>query len=301
MARKDFLVIVIGSIFVAIILSRIFPNQISQAIISPLADSFSQAQNIMQAFKGKGLKAVVDKSLEGARGTYGVVIKNLATGESYLQNERNKFEAASLYKLWVLGTAYKQIKEGKLSRDEIISRDVKELNDIFKIGTDSAELTEGTVTMRRGDAIEQMITISNNYAALLLVSEIRNSNVSIFMREQGFSSSRLGEPPQTTAADIALFYEKLYQGIMVDGDSSREMLELLSHQKLNDRIPKYLPSNVEVAHKTGEIGDFKHDAGIIFGKDPILLVVLSESNSPQGATERIADLAKNVYYYFEGK
>ncbi len=301
MARKDFLVIVIGSIFVAIILSRIFPNQISRAIMSPLADSFSQAQNIMQAFKGKGLKAVVDKSLEGARGTYGVVIKNLATGESYLQNERNKFEAASLYKLWVLGTAYKQIKEGKLSRDEIISRDVKELNDIFKIGTDSAELTEGTVTMRRGDAIEQMITISNNYAALLLVSEIRNSNVSIFMREQGFSSSRLGEPPQTTAADIALFYEKLYQGIMVDGDSSREMLELLSHQKLNDRIPKYLPSNVEVAHKTGEIGDFKHDAGIIFGKDPILLVVLSESNSPQGATERIADLAKNVYYYFEGK
>lgn len=289
-------------IIVVYVLLIFFPNRNNdQRIISPLAKNAEQNTGYDEILNSKILGEVVKKSLEGTKGTYEVVIKNLKTAESYMQNENRIFEPASLYKLWVLGTAFKQIKEGKLSRDEIISRDVKELNDIFKIGTESAELTEGTVTMKVEDAMDEMITVSNNYGALLLVSKIRNSNVSIFMQEQGFLSSRLGEPPQTTAADIALFFEKLYQGTMVDSQSSREMLEILSRQKLNDRIPKYLPKGTEVAHKTGEIGGFKHDAGIVFGKDPILIVVLSESNSPQGAAERIAELSKNVFDYFEDK
>jgi len=80
--------------------------------------------------------------------------------------KKGTYEPASLYKLWVLGAAFKQIKEGKLAPDEIISRDVKDLNEIFDIASDSAELTEGTVTMKISDAIEQMITVSHNYAAL---------------------------------------------------------------------------------------------------------------------------------------
>ncbi|MEK7519134.1 MAG: acetate--CoA ligase family protein [Patescibacteria group bacterium] len=72
--------------------------------------------------------------------------------EYFSQNEKRIYEPASLYKLWVLGAAFKQIKEGKLNRNEIISRDVKDLNEIFDIASDSAELTEGTVTMKVSDA-----------------------------------------------------------------------------------------------------------------------------------------------------
>lgn len=299
---RDFILIIFGAIIFSFILFYFFPTrQKFQDIISPLAAGLEETKNLFTGLTGKSLQDVVESSLKGTRGTYAIVIKNLRTGESFSQNEKRIYEPASLYKLWVLGTAYKQIAEGRLSRDEIITQDVKELNNIFKIGTESAELTEGTVTMKVEDATDEMITVSDNYAALLLVSKIRNSNVSSFMRQQGFTRSRLGEPPQTTAADIALSFEKLYQGTMVDSQSSREMLEILSRQKLNDRIPKYLPRDVKVAHKTGELGGFKHDAGIIFGRDPILIVVLSESNSPQGAAERIAQLSKNVFGYFEGK
>jgi beta-lactamase class A len=144
-----------------------------------------------------------------------------------------------------------------------------------------------------------MITISDNYSALLLVSKLRLSNVSKFMLEQGLTGSKTGIPPRTTAADTALLYERLYKGNVVDSESSREMIELLSKQELNDRIPKYLPDGTVVAHKTGELGGYKHDAGIIFGKDPILFVVLSESNAPLGAAERIALLSRDVFNYFE--
>lgn len=296
---KDFFFVIFGAIIFSFTLFYIFPSkQKFQEIISPLAARLEETKNLFAGFTDGSLKEVVDSSQRGTQGTYAIIIKNLRTGESFSQNEKRIYEPASLYKLWVLGAAFKQIKEGKLNRDEIISRDVKDLNEIFDIASDSAELTEGTVTMKVSDAIEQMITISHNYAALLLVSKIRNSNVSAFMREQGFSSSRLGQPPRTTAQDIASFFEKLYTGAMVDSEYSKRILELLSQQRLNDRIPKYLPDDVEVAHKTGEIRGFKHDAGIIFAKDPILLVVLSESNSQQGAAERIANLSRNVFNYF---
>lgn len=301
MKVHDFFIISLGSILLALSLFAIFPEKNSaQKIISPFSDNLNQGGNF-SIITGDSLKEVVEKSLAGTKGKYGIVIKNLKNGEVYLRNENEKFEPASLYKLWVMGTAYKLIKEGKLSMKEVLTKDVKELNEMFQIDEDAAEQTEGVINMTAAEAIDRMITISHNYASLLLVSRVRNSTISNFMKEQNFKDSRLGSPPQTSPLDMALFFEKLYSGSMVDSNRSKEMLELLISQELNDRIPKYLPRDIEVAHKTGEIGNFKHDAGIIFAKDPILIVVLSESESPQGAAERIAQLSRNVYYYFENK
>lgn len=298
---KDILIIFLGALVFAFILAKVFPQQTSNIIISPLADSIDTANNIINSFKNKELTQVVEKSLRGTHGTYGLVIKNLRTGEIYTQNEDRKFESASLYKLWVMGTAYYQIRNGILSPDDLLSQDVKELNRIFKIDDKLAEKTEGTITGTVDNLLEKMITISDNYSALLLTSKIRNSNISSFMKAQGYNDSKLGQPPLTTPRDIAIFYEQLFNETLIDKNSSMAMLELLKKQQLNDRIPKYLPENVTIAHKTGELDSFKHDAGIIYGKDPILFVALSESNSQAGAAERIALLAQDVYQYFENK
>lgn len=299
---RDTLVVIIGAvIFSFILLNFLGPKTKFQNIISPLAQGVEGTKNLITSFKGKNLKNVVETSQKGTRGIYAIVIKNLRTGESFSQNEKKVFEPASLYKLWVMGTTFELIKEGKLSEDKILSKEIPELNKIFNIPQDEAEETEGTITINVSDALYQMITISHNYAALLLVSEVRNSRVTSFIKKQDLKNSSLGEPPKTTASDIALFFEKVYQGTMIDGEYSKKMLDLLTKQKLNDRIPKLLPNEVDVAHKTGEIDGFKHDAGIIFGKDPILLVVLSESESPQGAAGRIAELSRNVFNYFEEK
>ncbi len=302
MRGKDILTVIFGVIIFTSALFTLFPNNTKNFnIISPLAQTLEEAGNFIKGISGKNLEEIVKKSLSGTHGSYGIVIKNLKTGEYYAQNETKAYEPASLYKLWALGATYKMIKMGKLSEDEVITRDASELNKIFGIDEADAELKEGTITMTVGDAIEQMITISHNYAALLLVSRIGNSTISAFMSEQQFRNSQLGEPPKTTPSDIALFFEKIYSGAMIDGEYSKKMIEILTRQKLNDRIPKYLPNGVEVAHKTGELNGFKHDAGIILGEEPILFIVLSESDNPAGAAERIAQLSKNVYDYFQNK
>ncbi|MGH7246239.1 MAG: serine hydrolase, partial [Candidatus Levyibacteriota bacterium] len=117
-----------------------------------------------------------------------------------------------------------------------------------------------------------------------------------------FSQSYIGkdgEDPTTTASDIALFFEKLYKGQMINSTYANTMLDLLKQQKLNEKIPKYLPDSVPVAHKTGELEGVTHDAGIIYAPNsPYILVALSDSDSPDFANERIAAVSQAVYNFF---
>lgn len=250
-----------------------------------------------------GLKSVVEEALAGTKGTYGIVIKNIKTGETYSVNEERPYEAASLYKLWVMTTAYNQIQQGKLKEIDQMTQDVKVLNDKFDIASEAAELAEGQVTFTVSQALEQMITISHNYAALILTEKVRLANVSSFLKENGFNDSTVGTNggrPMTTPQDLALFFEKLYKRELVNPEYTGKMLNLLKNQKLNNKIPKYLPAETTIAHKTGELGFFTHDAGIVYGTNgDYIIVVLSESTSPKGAVERIAEVSQAVYNYFE--
>lgn len=245
------------------------------------------------------LEDVVQRVTIGSKGTYGIVIKNLQTGESFSRSEHRIFEAGSLYKLWVLATAFNQIEKGELKEDAILSQKVSELNQRFNISSDSAEMREGVITLTVSQAMQQMITISHNYAALLLTEKVKISNVSKFLSNNKFNDSNVGEPPKATAGDIALFLEKLYRGELANKENSQKILDLLKKQQLNDGLPKYLPKGITVAHKTGDIGWFKHDAGIVFSPSgDYIIVVMSESDSPPGAQERVAEVSKTVYEYF---
>lgn len=250
------------------------------------------------------LRSIVEQSLVGSEGRYGIVIKNFKTGESYQLNEHQVFTAGSLYKLWVMGTAFQKIKDGDLKEDEDLSEKIEALNEEFNIAPEDVELQTGNISLTVIQALEQMITISHNYAALLLTKRIKLSSVKVFLKENGFAQSQLGidadtDFPVTTPFDIALFYEKLYKKELVAPLQADKMIELLQNQKLNDGLSKYLPSEVKIAHKTGEIGWFKHDAGIVYSVNgDYLIVILSESDSPAGAQEKIALLSKAVYDYF---
>lgn len=248
------------------------------------------------------LQEAVSRTLEETKGTYAVVIKNMAAEESYFLNADKVFEPGSLYKLWVMGAVFDAINKEELKEDDVLSQDIAVLNQEFQIDRDSAELTEGTITLSVADALKQMITISHNYAAMLLAEKIKNSQIKTFIKAAGFNDSDLGNPPVTTARDIASFFEKLYKKELVSKEYSEKMTELLKNQQLNDGLTKYLPSEAKTAHKTGDIGWFKHDAGIVFtDKGDYIIVILSESDFPPGAQERIALISKAVYEYFVQK
>jgi len=272
------------------------------ASIAVILNKSQSANHAINQRTNNSLKNVVGSALIGAKGTYGIVVKNLKTGEAYSINAHKVYEPGSLYKIWVMATAFVKIQNGILKADELLSEDVNVLSDKFNISSKTAEMTEGIITLTVNQALEQMITISHNYATLLLMERIKRSSINSFLAKNGFNESSLGEPPHSTPYDIALFFEKLYKGELVDQEHTNRMLNLLKKQKLNDKLPKHLPKDTVVAHKTGEINFFSHDAGIVFlDEGDYMIVVLSETNSWVSANERIAKISKAVYDYFTNK
>lgn len=247
------------------------------------------------------LLTAVSDVVSGAQGDYAVVVKSLdGVGESVYLNEDQEFQTASLYKLWIMATVFQQIEEGNLSLNTELEGKIEELNTDFDIASESAEFDEGEVSGTVEELLEDMITISDNYKALLLAKTVRMSNVAALLKEYGFKYSKTGSPPRTTASDIAEFYTKLYRGEIVSSDASQLMIDILLRQRLNDRIPEPLPENTKVAHKTGELGGYKHDAGIVYGPSgDYVIVILSETESQDEAVEVEQEISRVVWEYFE--
>lgn len=271
----------------------------SVKILSPIVESVTQKSRQITSIFTSGIEKVVNNSLDQSDGIYSIIVINLKTHEIYSQNPDRVYESASLYKLWVMAATYQKLHEGKLNKDDVLTDSVEDLNHSFNIASDEAELTGGEIQHTVNEALEQAITLSDNYSALLLTKKIGITQLDSFLKKEGLIHSKTGNPPTTTASDIALFYTMLYNHDLIDPQSSNEMIELLKRQAINDRIPKYLPEEIDVAHKTGELDDFKHDAGIIFTpKGDYILVMLSQTDDPQIASEKMAELSKQIYLHF---
>ncbi len=293
--KRKLPVLLIFLLFItSIFVYGIFNQLLKKELINPLLGIEAETS----------LNRLIQYSLTGTKGTYGITIKNLKTGETYSYNDHRVFDTGSLYKLWVMAETVKQIEEGILTEELSLEGNIADLNKKFNIDSASAELTTGSVNMTVTSAINQMITISHNYAALLLTEKIKLSTVAKFLKENGFEESSVGvsgETPKSTSADISLFLEKLYKGELASKENTEKMINILKKQQLNGGLPKYLPAGV-VAHKTGDLGWFKHDAGIIFTqKGDYIISILSESDSPLGAQEKIALISKAAYEYFTKK
>lgn len=285
------------------------PNQlVKNRADNPIEISISEVKSVATKNLNKkvsSLKELVETALEGEKGIYGIAIKNLNTGETYYFNEHKSFEAVSLYKLWIMATVYEQIQNGELTEDQVLSEYATTLNQLFNIDPAYAEQVEEIITFTVYDALDQMITVSDNYAALLLIEKIKLSSATTFLKENSFNESAMGtdiKPPTSTPYDIALFLEKLYRGNLANEKYTNEMVNLLKNQQFNDGLSKYLPNKTEVAHKTGELDLLEHDAGIVFTNNgDYIIVIMSISDSPTDSKETIALISKSVFDYFTKK
>lgn len=258
-----------------------------------------KSKEVIYSFIKPSLNEAVENVLKDSEGTFGIYIKNLANGKTFTLNEHREFEAASLYKIWVMGAVYEQVKSNRISEDDPITADIEKLNRNFNLYRDDAELKEGILDFSIGSAIEQMITISHNYAAFALIEKISSGQIENFLKRYGLNETHPGDSSKTSASDMGRLFEKIYNREVVDAKYSQKMIEILSKQQINDRLPKYLPGDTKVAHKTGNLGFFENDAGIVYSPTgDYIIVILTETNNPLEARENIAQISKAVYEYF---
>lgn len=285
-------------------------NRINQRVLAMNTKSELQPAQELIEKKESMLPQIVEQNFLNEEGEYSVVIKNLKTGEEYEYNENKKYNSASLYKLWVLAVVFQKIKDGVIKEDQVLSGKMEVLDSTLSTvsptpvpdGYIQPEVSEEpkVISMTVQSALDKMIINSDNYAAILLAAKSGTLSITNFLKEYGLKDSNFKQPPKTTASDIALYFEKLYNGEIVDKENSSKMMEILKQQSINDRIPKYLPKDVDVAHKTGELYGAKHDGGIVFSdKGDYIIVVLSDTDDVKEAIEKTARFSEEIYNYFE--
>jgi beta-lactamase class A len=256
------------------------------------------------------LKPRLDSEIRRFKGEVGIVVKDLRFDWEFSRNEEKLFPSASLVKIPIMVACFIAAEEGRvnLGRKIILCK-----TDKYPGSGVLKDVCPGTVFTVQ-ELIGLMIDDSDNTATNMLTSMLginylnsvfdrlglKNTNLS--RRVADFESRDRGIENYTTAQDIGGLLEQIYRRNLISQRLSNKCLKVLKMQRVRDRIPKYLPANTPVAHKTGLERNVCHDAGIVFGRQGDLLVcVLTRHARPSAAASKnfIARIALCTYLYSE--
>jgi len=108
----------------------------------------------------------------------------------------------------------------------------------------------------------------------------------------------LGLNNVTTAKDLMTIIKSIAVPSVELSEDQMAMINVLKDQKFNDIIPRFLPIDVEVAHKTGSITGLHHDAGIIYlpnGESYVLILLSKNLKDFDEGTLTLAKISRLIY------
>lgn len=253
------------------------------------------------------LKEKIIEATQGLKGTIGIAVKHLQTGEEALVEGDTLFPTASVFKLPLLVELYRQVEDGRINPDQKLVMEEK-----AKVPGSGIirELSSG-LEMKVGDYVTLMMVLSDNTATDILLDLVGIENVDRNLRRLGFEKTRvvascadmlydlagLGDlkPEErnlkvymerrksnpdskalgtedndlTTPREMTRLLEGIFRGIVLSRSSCDMILGTMKKcQTGENRIPKYLPrEKVEMARKTGSLSGIVNDVGIIYLRD----------------------------------
>ena len=242
----------------------------------------------------EALKDLLDEALGSKAGSYAYYVKDLSTGRGAVHNGDGVFNAASLFKLFVMYEVFRQEKLGLIDWDDELV--VTPYYDAFAL---SPRVTELCQVISVGEAMEAMLSVSDNASAVLLQDLAGSGNVNASIEALGLQKSGLFEEGlPVTADDLALLMEAIATGNAISPEASGEMLKLLDHDVFENGLVSGLPEGTLVSRKTGNWADATNVAGVVYAPfGPYVFVALT-SNGYE--TEVIRALSSAVYGHFEG-
>lgn len=221
--------------------------------------------------------------LNNGRFRSSVVVRGLNRQFNFNYNQNIVVPAASIIKIFIMGEAFNQVNQGKIVLNSYIM-----------------------------NLITRMIVVSGNSETNTLIDLLGFENINKFIRDSGmtntilqrkmldFNARREGRENYTTARDVSLFLYKLYNGLIVNSVYSRMMIDIMKKQQYKSKMGRYLPLEVLVANKTGELVGIEHDAGYVFSPkgDYIFVMLTWDGTDSEYQKDVIGRVSKEVYNVF---
>lgn len=282
-----------------------------------------------QSSRAAGPADYIDETLQNQMDTYArhhhgkvsLFAKHLRTGKTVALNPDVPVNTASVIKLPIMLEAMYQVKEGRVSLDDMLpfrKEDQVSGSGVLLLFHTPAEINFET-------AIVLMITQSDNTAANLVLAHVGRENVNRRLRTLGYQLttsirpiSRPKEGDQspelkpfgigrTTAREMAGVLESIERCDLGDAKLCARMVDILQHQFWRNCIPHYLEDAdttevaSHIANKTGSLDHVRNDVGIVYTKNgPIVISAFTYENvdtswTPENEGELlIAKMAKTI-------
>lgn len=207
---------------------------------------------------------------------YAVSIYDINGNEAFGINENQEMLAASVMKLEIAATAFRQIEAGNLSLDSLA----------------------GVADVRY--QLQQMINQSNNDSWDLLNNLIGINTEQATADNLGLSGLQI-MGNQMTSLDANNLLLQLYQGKDISLEHRNLLFSWMQNTETEDRITSAIPDNVTIYHKTGTLVGVVNDAAIVIDtKNPFILTIFTQDDTGTiNQTQALRNATKEVYNYFE--
>jgi beta-lactamase class A len=182
------------------------------------------------------------------------------------------------------------------------------MSEQLPITDDARAYDTGTMELGVGEslsvaeALERMITLSDNTSAVMLGSRVGGQRINANLAALGMDTTHYSLERMTTSAlDMVHLLDLIARGNAVSSSASADMIHLMLRQRVNDRLPRLLPDEVQVAHKTGNLPGIMNDVGILYGPSSTIAVaaLVSDTSDETAAATGIARIALAAYSYFD--
>src|SRR6516162_4801537 len=255
------------------------------------------------------------------KGKVAIAVKHLGSGESFYLNADEPMPTASLIKLPVMLELYQQAEEGKVKLTDRVT--LRNDDKVPGSGILTNHFSDGTTFSLR-DACRLMIALSDNTATNMVLDKIGIMPVNKRMEAWGYPNTKINAksfrgsttsvaPERTKKYGLGSTTAREMIAILEDLETCKHCRPVVKQIILNhlrkcddkDKFPRFLPDDVNIAHKTGSVSRSRTDAGIMYlPSGAIALCVLTNENEdtrwkPDNAGNVLcAKVAREVYDWF---
>ena len=267
------------------------------------------AQNINNKLQKNVLALVNDY-----KGDIGIFIKSLKTGKVVQINADTVFPTASIVKVPILIGIINKIQLGELSYHQEFSYN----DSMLYAGVDILGSFKNGEKIELSKLIMLMLSMSDNTASLWLQKLAGSGTaINVLMEKNGFVSTYVNSRTtgrendrtqygwgQTTPKEMAVIFEKLYKGEIINDSLSKKMIRLLGRNYWDEEALSEIPATIFSASKSGAVDASRSEILLVMAKEPYILSVFTKNDKDQSwnttneAWVLFRKLSKIVYNYY---
>ncbi len=266
---------------------------------------------IQQALQnGKALTSVEQriKGLAAAQPDLatGMLFVNLDTGAYIDVSGSTRFSSASMIKFPVLVAFFQDVDAGKIKLNEqLVMRP-----DLIASESGVIQYQKPGTKFSALETADLMITISDNTATNMLIERLGGA-AALNQRflAWGLKDTAIHNPlPDlkgtniTSPKDLSSLMMMISQGDLVSVRSRDRLLGIMQRTVTNTLLPQGLGEGAKIAHKTGDIGTFVGDTGMIDmpnGQRYVATAIVKRPFNDPRAQELIRQTSRIVYQAFD--